>query len=388
MSKALANSSAIVGVGQTEFSKAAGRSETQLASEAILAAVADAGLSTDDVNGLVSYTIDPVEETELVRALGIPEINFSSRVPYGGGGSQGVLLHAAAAVASGAADVVIAYRSIKARSGARFGRAQVGGSPTSSHSGTTAMQWCTPFGVLTPAAWMSLNATRYMHTYGVESADFGRAVVQFRQYAATNPNAHFYGKPITLEDHQASRWIAEPSIRLFDCCQETDGSVALVITSAERARDTASPVLVAAAAGSALFEEEVGSNHYKPDLAVMSGTVALAEQLFGGFGISRSEIDVAMIYDAFSPVFFMQLEGLGFCGFGEAKNFIADGNLGLKGSLPCNTNGGLIGEGYIHGLNLTAEAVRQLRGDSVNQVESPSTALVCANRTGVILRRL
>jgi acetyl-CoA acetyltransferase len=388
MKKTLANASAIVGVGQTEFSKAAERSETQLASEAILAALSDAGLSTEDVNGLVSYTIDPVEETELVRALGIPEINFSSRVPYGGGGSQGVVLHAAAAVASGAADVVIAYRSIKARSGARFGRAQVGGSPTSSHSGTTAMQWCTPFGVLTPAAWMSLNATRYMHTYGVESSDFGRAVVQFREYAATNPNAHFYGKPITLEDHQASRWIAEPSIRLFDCCQETDGSVALVITSAERARHMERPVLVAAAAGAGLFEEEIGSNHYQPDLAVMSGSIALAHQLFDGFGISRSEIDVAMIYDAFSPVFLMQLEGLGFCGFGEAKDFIADGNLGLKGSLPCNTNGGLIGEGYIHGLNLTVEAVRQLRGDSVNQVENPSTALVCANRTGVILRRM
>jgi acetyl-CoA acetyltransferase len=340
-----------------------------------------------DVDGLVSYTIDPVEETELVRGLGIPEVGFSSRVPYGGGGSQGVVLHAAAAVASGAADVVVAYRAVKARSGARFGRAGGGGSPTSSHSGTTAMQWCAPFGVLTPASWMSLNATRYMYTYGVESQDFGRAVVQFREYAANNPDAHFYGKPITLEDHQASRWIAEPAIRLFDCCQETDGSVALVITSAERARDSDGPVLIAAAAGAGLFEEEIASNHYQPDLAVMSGSVALARRLFEGFGIARSEIDVAMIYDAFSPIFLMQLEGLGFCDFGEAKHFIADGHLGLKGSLPSNTNGGLIGEGYIHGLNLTVEAVRQLRGISSNQVEDPTTALVCANRTGVILRR-
>ena len=188
-----------------------------------------------DVDGLVSYTIDPVEETELVRTLGIPEVRFSSRVPYGGGGSQGVLLHAASAVAAGVADVVVAYRAIKARSGERFGRAAVGGRGTSSHSGSTAMQWCTPYGVLTPASWMSLNCVRYMHTYGVSSEDFGRAVVQFRDYAANNPNAHFYKKPITLEDHQASRWIAEPAIRLFDCCQETDGSVALVITSADRA---------------------------------------------------------------------------------------------------------------------------------------------------------
>jgi acetyl-CoA acetyltransferase len=387
VSHPLAGSTAIVGIGQTEFSKAAGRSETQLASEAIVAALADAGLSTGDVDGLVSYTIDPVEETELARAVGFDEIGFSSRVPYGGGGSQGVLLHAAAAVASGAASVVVAYRAIKARSGPRFGRADVGGRPTSSHSGTTAMQWCSPFGVLTPASWMSLNATRYMHVYGVESADFGRAVVQFRAYAANNPNAHFYKKPITLEDHQASRWVAEPAIRLFDCCQETDGSAAVVITSADRARDSNRPVVIAAAAGAGLFEEEIASNHYRPNLEVMDGSVSLARRLFDGFGFDRGDIDVAMIYDAFSPILLMQLEGLGFCGFGEAKDFIADGHLGLEGSLPCNTNGGLIGEGYIHGLNLTLEAVRQLRGDSVNQVESPTTALVSASRTGVILQR-
>jgi acetyl-CoA acetyltransferase len=387
MGNTLKNATAIVGIGQTEFSKASGRSETQLASEAILAALADAGLTTADVNGLVSYTIDPVEETELVRALGIPEINFSSRVPYGGGGSQGVLLHAAAAIASGVADVVVAYRSIKARSGERFGRAGVGGRATSQHSGSTAMQWCTPYGVLTPASWMSLNFVRYMHTYNATSEDFGRAVVQFREYAANNPNAHFYKKPITLEDHQASRWIAEPAIHLFDCCQETDGSVALVITSAARSEDSNQPVLIAAAAGAGMFEEEIASNHYRPDIAVMDGCVAMSKRLFDGSGINRSDIDVAMIYDAFSPIFFMQLEALGFCGQGEAKYFVADGHLKLDGTLPCNTNGGLIGEGYIHGLNLTVEAVQQLRGSSSNQVDNPTVALVSAGRTGVILRR-
>jgi acetyl-CoA acetyltransferase len=387
MGNALGDATAIVGIGQTEFSKAAGRSETQLASEAILAALADAGLTTSDVNGLVSYTIDPVEETELVRALGIPEVNFSSRVPYGGGGSQGVLLHAAAAIASGVADVVVAYRSIKARSGERFGRAGVGGRPTSQHSGSTAMQWCTPYGVLTPASWMSLNFVRYMHTYSATSEDFGRAVVQFREYAANNPNAHFYKKPITLEDHQFSRWIAEPALHLFDCCQETDGSVALVITSAARSSDSNQPVLIAAAAGAGMYEEEIASNHYRSDIAVMDGCVAMSKRLFDGFGIDRSEIDVAMIYDAFSPIFFMQLEALGFCGLGEAKDFVADGHLKLDGTLPCNTNGGLIGEGYIHGLNLTVEAVQQLRGSSSNQVDNPAIALVSAGRTGVILRR-
>ncbi|HVX09179.1 thiolase C-terminal domain-containing protein [Humibacter sp.] len=383
----LSAATSIVGIGQTEFSKAAGRSETQLASEAIVAALADAGLTIADVDGLVSFTIDPVEETELTRSVGFQDLAWSSRVPYGGGGSQGVVLHAAAAVASGVADVVVCFRAIKARSGVRrFGSADVVNRPTSSHSGTTAAQWCSPFGVITPASWFSLNSARYMHEFGVTSEDFGRAVVQLRAYAATNPNAYFYGRPITLEDHQASRWIAEPAIRLFDCCQETDGAVALVITSAARAAHTPAPVGIAAASGAAIFEEEVGSNHYRPDATLLDSSVALGRRLFDGAGINRSEVDVALIYDAFTPILFMQLESLGFCGRGEAKDFIADGNLGPHGRLPCNTNGGLIGEGYIHGLNLTLEAVRQLRGSAVNQIDAVRTALVSASRTGVVLR--
>ena len=384
-----AGRAAISGVGCTEFSRRAGRSELQLACEAINAALRDAGIAPSAVDGLVSYTVDPVEETELVRAVGFREIAWSSRVPYGGGGSMGVLLHAASAVAAGAADVVVAYRAIRARSGAsRFGAAKTAPSPTSAHSGTTAMQWCMPFGVLTPASWMALNATRYMHAFGVSSEDFGRAVVQLREYAATNPAAWGYQHPITLADHQGSRWIAEPCIRLFDCCQETDGSVALVVTSSERASDLHDvPVKIAAASGAGLFEQEIASDHYRPDLSVMDGSVALARRLFDGFGYARADIDAAMVYDAFSPILLMQLEALGFCGFGEAKDFIAEGNLALDGALPCNTNGGLIGEGYIHGLNLVLEATRQLRGNAVNQVSNARTVLVSASRTGAILTR-
>jgi acetyl-CoA acetyltransferase len=378
---------AIAGIGQTELSRQAGRSELQLACESITAALADAGVAPAAVDGLVSYTVDPVEETELARSVGFDEIGFSCRVPYGGGGSMGVLLHAASAVASGAATVVVCYRAIRARSGAtRFGGAKTAPSPTSGHSGTTAMQWCMPYGVLTPASWMALNSTRYMHEYGVTSADIGRAVVQLREYAAANPNAWGYQRPITLEDHQESRWIVEPCIHLLDCCQETDGSVAVVVTSVERAADLgAEPVRIAAAGGSALFEQEIATDHYRPDLSIMEGSVALGERLFGGFGIAREDVDAAMIYDAFSPILLMQLEALGFCGFGEAKDFIADGNLALDGSLPTNTNGGLIGEGYIHGLNLVLEATRQLRGTAVNQVRDARTILVTASRTGAIL---
>lgn len=378
---------AIAGIGATEFSRAAGRSELRLACESISAALDDAGISGDDVDGLVSFTVDPVEEAELVRAVGFDDIAWSSRMPYGGGGSMGVLLHAASAIASGAAEVVVAYRAIRARSGTtRFGAAKTAPSPTSSHAGTTAMQWCMPFGALTPASWLSMASTRYMHEYGVTSEDFGRAVVQLRAYAATNPAAWGYERPIALVDHQESRWIAEPCIRLFDCCQETDGSVALVIMQADLAAAAATtPVTIAAASGAALFEQEIASDHYLPNLAIMESSVSMARQLFGESGFSRDDIDVAMVYDAFTPILLMQLEGLGFCELGAAKEFIADGNLALDGLLPCNTNGGLIGEGYIHGLNLVLEAVRQLRGSAVNQVANARTALVTASRTGAIL---
>jgi acetyl-CoA acetyltransferase len=383
------DAAAIAGIGQTEFSRHAGRTELQLASEAIVAACADAQIEVADVDGLVSYTIDPVEETELVRTVGLQEIGYSARVPYGGGGSMGVLMHAAAAVASGVADIVVCYRAVRARSGAtRFGGAKVAVNVANTHAGTTASQWCMPHGALTPASWIALNATRYMHQYGATNEDFGRAVVQLRTYAATNPAAWGYQRPMALADHQASRWIAEPCIRMFDCCQETDGAIAVVVTSHERAAAMPHPpVGIAAVAGAARFEQEIASDHYRPDLSVMESSAVLARRLFDDAGFRRDEIDLAMIYDAFSPILFMQLEALGFCGPGEAKDFVGDGNLAPDGSLPCNTNGGLIGEGYIHGLNMVTEAVRQIRGTAANPLPAVEVALVSASRTGAILTR-
>jgi acetyl-CoA acetyltransferase len=278
---------------------------------------------------------------------------------------------------------------VRARSGAtRFGGAKAAATVGNTHAGTTASQWCTPHGALTPASWIALNATRYMHQYGATSEDFGRAVVQLRAYAATNPDAWGYQRPITLADHQSSRWIAEPCIRMFDCCQETDGAIALIVTSPERAAAMPHPAVgIAAVASAGLFEQEIASDHYRPDLSVMESSVVLARRLFDDAGFRRDEIDLAMIYDAFSPILLMQLEALGFCGFGEAKDFVGDGNLGPGGSLPCNTNGGLIGEGYIHGLNMVTEAVRQIRGTAANQLPAVDVALVSASRTGAILTR-
>jgi acetyl-CoA acetyltransferase len=241
-------------------------------------------------------------------------------------------------------------------------------------------------GVITPATWMSLNANRYFHRFGVTNEDCGRAVVATRRYAANNPAAWYYQRPITLDDHQNSRWIVEPTMRLLDCCQETDGAVAVIVTSVERARDLRQrPAIIEAAAMSAIIESEVATDHYRPDLSVMDTSVHLAQRLFGGFAVPREAIGAAMIYDAFSPLLLMQLEALGFCGLGEAKDFIAEGNIDIDGRLPVNTNGGLIGEGYIHGLNLVLEGVRQLRRVSHNQVRDIEHVLLTSSRGGAIL---
>ena len=236
---------------------------------------------------------------------------------------------------------------------------------------------------------MALNATRYMHQFGVTNEDFGRAVVQLRDVRGHEPRRLGYERPITLADHQASRWIAEPCIRMFDCCQETDGAIALVITSARTGRRPAAFPRWASRPWPARACSNRRSRPTTTGPTCRSWTRRSCSPSACSTtpGIRRDDIDVAMIYDAFSPILLMQLEALGFCGFGEAKDFVADGNLAPDGALPCNTNGGLIGEGYIHGLNLVTEAVRQLRGTAANQLPSVDVALVSASRTGAILTR-
>jgi acetyl-CoA acetyltransferase len=210
-------------------------------------------------------------------------------------------------------------------------------------------------------------------------------VVQ-RAYAATNPNAWFYEKPITLEDHQNSKWIVEPVLRLLDCCQESDGGVAIVVTSLERARDLRQkPVQIVGACQSIPYNVEVISNYYHEDLSRMPEAEGTARRLYAQTGLKPSDMDAAMIYDAFSPQVFMQLEAFGFCGRGEAKDFIAGGEASPGGRLPVNTHGGLTGEAYIHGMNSMAEGVRQIRGSSVNQVKGAERVLVSSGMAGAIL---
>ncbi|MGK4595778.1 lipid-transfer protein [Amycolatopsis sp. w19] len=377
----LSGRAAIAGIGATEFSKDSGRSELRLAAEAVSSALKDAGLTPSDVDGLVSFTMDGNSEIAVARELGVPELKFFSRIHYGGGAAAATVQQAAMAVATGVADVVVAYRAFNERSGMRFGQVSSAAAGQVNSSGVdNAFHY--PMGIATPAATVAMLARRYMHKYGATSEDFGRVAVVDRARAATNPRAWFYGKPITLEEHQASRWVAEP-LHLLDCCQESDGGVALVIVSAERARDLPHrPAVIAAAAQGSGPDQYVMTSYYRDDLPALPEMGVVGRQLWEQSGLGPGDMDLAVLYDHFTPYVLMQLEELGFCGKGEAKDFISGGTLELDGKLPLNPHGGQLGEAYIHGMNGIAEGVRQLRGDAVNQVDGAAHVLVTAG-TGV-----
>ncbi|MET8159820.1 lipid-transfer protein [Sphaerisporangium sp. NPDC005289] len=386
----LSGRAALAGIGATEFSKESGRTELQLAAEAVFAALDDAGLSPSDVDGLVTFTQDANQEIAVARETGIGDLSFFSRVEYGGGAACGTVLQAAMAVATGVASTVVCYRAFNERSGRRFGQpnAGLGGEPSSLG---VEMGWHAPFGLLTPAAWVAMFARRYMHTYGATSEDYGRVAVAMRRHAAANPAAWFYQRPITLEEHQASRWIVEP-LHLLDCCQESDGAVALVVTSAERARDLRrSPAVITAAAQGSGAGQMMMTSFYRDDMAGLPEMGVVARGLWEMSGMSPQDIQTAILYDHFTPFVLTQLEELGFCARGEARDFIAGGGIEIDGHLPVNPHGGQLGEAYIHGMNGIAEAVRQVRGTSVNQVPGVQNVLVTAGTgvptSGLILSR-
>jgi acetyl-CoA acetyltransferase len=367
---------AIAGIGATEFSKNSGRSEWQLACESTLAALEDAQIGVEEVDGFALFTMETNPEIAVARALGIPELTFFSRIPHGGGGACAPVQQAALAVASGVADVVVVYRAFNERSGHRFGA----GPPPFAYNANTDQEyrnWINPYGLLTPAQQEAFLARLYMERYGATSADFGQVSVLSRKHAATNPKAWFYERPITLEEHQASRMIADP-LRLLDCCQESDGGQALVIVSAERARDLPHPPAVITGAAQGVGPQQISmSSYYRPDIEEMPEVALVARQLWEQAGLGPDGIDAAVLYDAFTPMVLLQLEEYGFCGRGEARHFIADGHLELDGRLPINTHGGQLGEGYIHGVNGIAEGVRLIRGTSVNQpARNPANVLV------------
>lgn len=371
----LRDQTSIVGIGHTEYSKDSGRSELKLACEAIGAAVADAGLRPADIDGITKFTMDHNDPVDIARNLGMPELRFFSEVAYGGGGGPlGTVLLAAMAVATGQANAVVAFRAMNERSGrgtARFGQAS-----TAAGAGGAA-GYLAPYGLFSPAQMVALAARRHMHLYGTESRHFGEIAVTCRHHANFNRDAIMHGRPMTIEDHQNSRMISSP-LRLLDCCLETDGGAAVVVTSAERARDLRQPAVSIAAGG-------LGGGGFNHRFMVrdienpVSEATIIAKHLFPDADIKHADIDVLFVYDHFTPLVLMAIEEFGFCKRGEGKDFIANGRLRWPdGALPLNTNGGNLSEGYLHGMQNTIEAVRQLRGHARCQVENAQHAFVSA----------
>jgi len=370
-----ARRTAIVGIGATEFSKDSGRTPMQLATEACLAACADAGIDPSQVDGMSLFSMERNVEIEVARNLGIPELRFFSMVNHGGGGGCATVGMGAMAVHVGAADYVLAYRAFNERSWHRFGSG-VQGHHQSPEANDVSFSWTSPFGLVTPAQWAAIFATRYMHDYGATSEDFGRIAVADRRHAAVNPAAFFHGRPITLEEHQESRMISDP-LRLLDCCQESDGGQALLITTMDRAVGLRNrPAVIAASAQGVAEDQWMMRSYYRDDITGLPEMGVVARQLWASSGLGPADVQTAVLYDHFTPLVLPQFEEFGFCGRGEAKDFIADGNIEMGGGLPINTNGGQLGEAYLHGMNGIAEAVRQVRGSSVNQVDDVRNVLV------------
>ncbi|MFQ5514558.1 MAG: lipid-transfer protein [Myxococcota bacterium] len=389
MPESLKDRAAIVGIGETEFSKNSGRSELQLAAEAVSAALEDAGLEPSDVDGMTTFTMDTSDEIEVARAVGIGDLTFFSRVPHGGGAAVGVIHQAAAAIATGSAEVVVCYRALNGRSGMRYSAGVSEGIVTAD---TIHWSWYMPFGLMTPASWVAMFTQRYMHEYGCKSIDLAQVAVSTRRHAVRNPRAFFYERPLTIEEHQTSRMIADP-LRLFDCCQETDGGTACILTRPERARDLRQPAaLVRGVAQAAGAEQEAMTSFYRESLSSLPEMDLVASQVYGMSGLTPGDVDTAVIYDAFTSIVLWQLESFGFCERGEAKDFVRDGNLEVGGRLPTNTHGGQLSEAYIHGMNGVNEGVRLIRGSSCNQPERSEHVLVTGGvgvpTSGMILGKL
>jgi len=373
MSHFLKDKTAIAGIGLTEFSKKSGVSELSLAAQATLRACDDAGISPSEIDGFVSYTLDSTDEIELARTVGAGDLKLFTKVNYGGGAAVGTILHAVMAVATGVANNVICYRAMNGRSGQRMGQG-VSGQIISSD--LVHWSWYMPYGMLTPGSWVAIVANKYMQRYGVTCEDLGRVAISQRNYAQNNPRAAGYGKPLTMEEYLASKVIADP-LRLYDFCQETDGGCAILITSAERARDfKQKPAIIRGVAQASTQGQEQMTSYYRDELDSLPEMELAARLVYEQSGLGPDDINAACLYDAFTAEVIMQLESFGFCGRGEGKELVRDGALDIDGRLPNNTHGGLLSESYIHGMNNIAEGARLIRGTSTSQPAGVEHVLV------------
>jgi acetyl-CoA acetyltransferase len=385
----------LVGVGETRYAKWGGitdTSEYQLAVEAVLAAIADAGMTPDDVDGLASFAEDRNEATFMAADLGLPELRYASLswLP-GGGGACAAVANAAMAVQSGTAEAVVVYRSLCQGQFRRFGQGPGNLTPHVGPARVPHLRRATslleahvaftmPFGMFSPPIAYAMVLQRHMHRFGTTAEQMGQVAVTTRAHAARNPRAVMGDRPMTMDDYLASRLVSEP-FRLFDCCLENDGACAVVVTTAERAADTAKgPVALLGSAQGAPHGYGYGqySNVGMPDDDyASSGARGVAARLWHSAGLGPDDIDVAQIYDHFTGLVLLSLEDFGFCAQGEGGAYAASGALSWPdGALPTNTHGGSLSEAYIHGLNHVVEGVRQLRGESTSQVEGAETCLV------------
>ena len=377
---ARAGQTAITGIGQTAYTKESGRTVMSQCVEASAKAIADAGLERGDIDGLVSFTMDTNSDHDLQTALALPMVRWTAKAPFGGEGAYATFQLAAAAIESGQANNVLIFRAFNERSESRFGQ------PT--YNAGSMRDFHKSLGLVTPGQVYAMWHKPFLDARGMTSEDLGELVVQMRAWAATNPDAWFYGRPITLEDHQRSRWIVKPVLRLYDFCQETDGGVAFVVSRLDTARASGRPVVRVLGVQQAWpLGESMMYNYYKKNLVFPEDTVHVANALWEQTGLSPAEIDVSTIYDNFSPSIPISYEGYGLCKPGEVRDAIRAGELGPGGSTPVNTNGGLIGEAYLHGLNNATECVRQMRGTSPNQIEGARVALCAGRQCGMVLVR-
>lgn len=376
----LRNEAAVAGIGLTEFSKDSGVSELSLAAQCVKAACDDAGLHPSEIDGLVSYTLDSTDEIEVARAVGANNLTLFSKINYGGGAAVGTILQAVMAVATGQANNVVCYRAMNGRSGKRMGQG-VSGDIISSD--LIHWSWYMAYGMLIPGSWIAMIANKYMHTYGVTREDLGRVAISQRNYAQANPRAAGYGKPLTMDDYLASKMLAEP-LCLFDFCQETDGGCAILITSADRARDLRQkPAIIRAVTQASSRGQEQMTSYYREALISLPEMELAAQKVYEQAGLGPQDIDAACLYDAFTSEIIMQLESFGFCGPGEGKDLVREGALDIDGRLPNNTHGGLLSEGYIHGMNNIAEGVRLVRGDSTSQPSRRVEHVLVSSGVGV-----
>ncbi len=364
---------AVVGVGETAYYKRGGAPdpEFKLALQAILAACEDAGISPHDIDGFSSFSDDRNTGVRLASALGCRELRFSNMFwGGGGGGAAGAVGNAAAAVASGMADCVVAYRSLAQGQFGRFGQ----GPRRNTIAGD--MAHAVPYGLMSPAQMFAMKCTRFMHDHGVQQAALRAVALASYHHAQSNPRAVMYGRPLDEQTYDNSRWIVEP-FHLFDCCQENDGAAAVIVTRADRARDFPhKPAYVLGAASGGHYRAGAGV-HNAPDYA-SSHFKTVARVLYEMSGLQPSDVDVLQCYENFTGGVMMSIVEHGFCKPEAVNEFFTLDNFQVDGALPLNTSGGNLAECYMHGLGLTIEAVRQLRGQSTSQVDDVDVSMMIA----------